>query len=314
MTRSPVGFDSPEAAANAFYDRLAALDLQGVLEIFAPGEDAMAWLAQSWIDNAQKAIQHGRADGWAVAVSGLTYDTIGSGSHRTLDPVTFKLQGTVPSTFGQSSDGSGNPPPSSGAPQPFTIEHADGCTTYLGDGVKNIGLDGAPSVKPVAGGFQQCGTGTTGAISLALLGGGLAELPAVSVVESGGKWYVSPLATVLASVTTSLHDIGNGASLFDSPLAPYLYGGLNRGYLESLVVGHSADSLDPGCLPALVVANGTVTGVVADPLPQAVRACAGAVDETVASSGGAVEGPPPPLVQATATSIGPVEAPVATTP
>ncbi|MGZ4680615.1 MAG: hypothetical protein ACXVIH_11335, partial [Ilumatobacteraceae bacterium] len=131
----------------------------------------------------------------------------------------------------------------------------------------------------------------------------------------GSKWYVSPLATVLASVTTSLHDVDSGSSLFDSPLAPFLYGGLGRGYLESWVVGHSADSIDPTCLPALTVANGTVTGVVADPSPQAVRACASTVNNTVVSSGGAVEGPPSPVIQeATATSISPVQAPPATTP
>ncbi|MGZ4772520.1 MAG: hypothetical protein ACXV3B_07560 [Ilumatobacteraceae bacterium] len=323
VTRSPVGFDSPEAAANAFYDRLAALNLPGVLEIFAPGEDAMAWLAQSWIDNAQEAIQHGRADGWAVAVSALTYETIGSGSHRTLNPVTFKLQGTVPATFAQASSTSsgpavstGDPMPPTGAPQPFTIERADGCTTYLGDGVKNVfGLGDSPLFKPVDGGFQLCGTGPVGAVSLLLISTGVAELPAVSVVESGGKWYVSPLGTALASVSTSLHDVDSGSSLFDSPLAPFLYGGLGRGYLESWVVGHSADSIDPTCLPALTVANGTVTGVVADPSPQAVRACASTVNNTVVSSGGAVEGPPSPVIQeATATSISPVQAPPATTP
>ncbi len=323
VTRSPVGFDSPEAAANAFYDRLAALNLPGALEIFAPGEDAMAWLAQSWMDNAQTAIQHGRADGWAVTVSGLTYETIGSGSHRTLDAVTFKLQGTVPATFGQASSSSadssastGDPLPPTGAPQPFTIERADGCTSYLGDGVKNVfGLGDSPLVKPVAGGFQLCGTGPVGAMSLLLVSTGLAELPAVSVVESGGKWYVSPLGTALASVSTSLHGVATGSSLFDSPLAPFLYGGLGRGYLESLVVGHSADSIDPACLPALTVADGAVTGVVADPSPQAVRACAATVASTSSSGGGVVVATPSPVIQeTTATTITPAQAPSATTP
>ena len=40
VTRTPVGFDSPEEAATAFYDRLASLDLQSALDTFAPGEDA----------------------------------------------------------------------------------------------------------------------------------------------------------------------------------------------------------------------------------------------------------------------------------
>jgi hypothetical protein len=365
VTRSPIGSDSPEAAANAFYDRLAALDLRGALDRLAPGEDAMAWLAQSWIANVEAAITRGRAAGWTVAVSGLTYETIGSGSHLTLKPTTFKLQGTVPAGFDQasgsyadpslptvvySSDGTGHallpagtpvpkttadltfttgfpqidgnynttsampdgtiapivfPTPSTGAPRPFTIERADGCTTYLGDGVKNVfGLDGSPLTKPVDGGFQLCGGTPFGGLSIVFLAGGLAELPAVSVVESGGKWYVSPLGTALASVTTSLHDAASGSSLFDSPLAPFIYGGLSRGYLESALIGHGVDSIDSACLPALTVANGKVTGVVADPSPQAVRACATSAfsSSSSGSSGTAV-----------ATQI-PVQAPPASTP
>ena len=374
VTRSPIGSDSPEAAANAFYDRLAALDLRGALDRFAPGEDAMAWLAQSWIANADAAITRGRAAGWTVGVSGLTYETIGSGSHLTLNPITFKLQGTVPAGFNQasganadptlptvvtSSNGfgyalvpagspvpattaeivfttdfpqvSGNynmtptmpdgtivpivfPTPSTGGPRPFTVERADGCTTYLGDGVKNVfGLDGSPLAKPVAGGFQLCGATPFGGLSILLLAGGLAELPSVSVVESSGKWYVSPLGTALASVSTSLHDAATGSSLFDSPLAPFIYGGLSRSYLESMVVGKGVDSTDPACLPALTVAKGKVTGVVADPSPQAIRACS-AVMYSSSSSGVGVATPAPSVQESTATSISPVQAPPASTP
>jgi hypothetical protein len=321
VTRAPIGFDSPDAAANAFYDRLAALDLRGALDTFAPGEDAMAWLAQSWIADAETAITRGRAAGWTVGLSGLTYETIGSGSHRTLNPITFKLQGTVPAGFGQSSGSSADPslPPvvssSTGAPQPFTIERADGCTTYRGDGVKNVfGLGDSPLFKPVDGGFQLCGTGPVGAMSLLLISTGLAELPAVSVVESEGKWYVSPLGTALSSVSTSLHGLATGSSLFDSPLAPFIYGGLSRGYLESMVVGKTVpDSIDAACLPALTVADGKVTGVVADPSPQAIRACSAALYST-SSSGVGVAPPATSVQEATATTVVPEQAPPASTP
>ncbi|MEY2552948.1 MAG: hypothetical protein QOC57_808, partial [Ilumatobacteraceae bacterium] len=96
VTRSPMGFDTPEATANAFYDRLAALDLQGAIDTFAPGEDAMAWLAQSWLPDASASIERGRASGWSLAISGLTYDTIGGDGHRTLVPAAFTIEGTVP--------------------------------------------------------------------------------------------------------------------------------------------------------------------------------------------------------------------------
>ena len=69
--------------------------LQAAIDTFAPGEDAMAWLAQAWIADAQAAIEQGRADGWSVGISGLTYETIGSGDRVTLEPVTFKVEGTV---------------------------------------------------------------------------------------------------------------------------------------------------------------------------------------------------------------------------
>ena len=374
VTRSPIGFDSPEGAANAFYDRLAALDVRGALDTFAPGEDAMAWLAQSWITNAEAAITRGRAAGWTVAVSGLTYETIGSGSHRTLNPITFKLHGTVPAGFGQSSGSSadpswptvvysfdgtshallpaGTPVPkttagltfttgflqvegdynitsamsdgniapldfpasSTGAPQPFTIERADGCTTYLGDGVKNVlGFDTSPLAKPVDGGFQVCGSTAFGSLSVVFLAGGLAELPAVSVVESGGKWYISPLGTALASVSTILHDLATGSSLFDSPLAPFIYGGLSRSYLESIVVGKGVDSVDPVCLPALTVGNGKVTGVIADPTPQVIRACSSVIYSS-SSSGVVSAGPAPSIQEAPATTMSPVQAPPDSTP
>jgi hypothetical protein len=376
VTRAPIGFDTPDAAVNAFYDRLAALDLRGALDTFAPGEDAMAWLAQSWIADAEAAITRGRADGWTVGISGLTYETIGSGSHRTLNPITFKLQGTVPPGFAQSSGSYADPtvptvvyssdgatqavlpagtpvpkttadltfttgvpqvndgnyntttampdgtivpivfPPSSGdGPKSFTIERADGCTTYLGDGVKNVlGLEGSPSAKPVDGGFKLCGANLFGGLNLLLLTGGLAELPSVSVVESGGKWYVSPLGTALASVSTSLHGVATGSSLFDSPLAPYIYGGLSRSYLESMVVGRGvADWLDPTCLTALTVADGKVTGVVADPTPQAIRACSTALYSS-SSSGVGVAPPATSVQEATAPTMVPTQAPQASTP
>ncbi len=71
VSRTPVGFDSPEAAVTGFYDRLAALDLQSAIDTFAPGEDAIAWLAQSWMADAQAAMERASVDGWSVAISGL---------------------------------------------------------------------------------------------------------------------------------------------------------------------------------------------------------------------------------------------------
>ncbi len=331
----------------------------------------MAWLAQSWMPEAAAAIERGRADGWSAAISGLTYETMGDGSERTLEPLTYRVEATVPAAFNQDAaaysdsskptivmafDGSGyaiappgqvpattaeltftagfpadvgdsnftqaNPdgtisplvfaPESSAGPQKLTIERADGCSTYTGEAAQTtFGLAESPMVKAVDGGFQMCGPGRFGGFSvLFLAGGGVTELPAVSVVESGGKWYVSPLATALASVSTSLHDAKDGASLFDSALAPFLYGGMSRSFLEAMIVGQAVDSVSTECLPALTVDNGTVTGFVADPAPDAVRACsADAFDSTDSSSGIGVATPVPatPVPETTV-------APAATTP
>ena len=363
VARTPIGSDSPEGAANTFYDRLAALDLQGALDTFAPGEDAMAWLAQSWMPDASAAIERGRADGWSAAISGLTYETIGDGSQRTLEPLTYRVEATVPAAFNEGAsqysdpskptiviayDGSGfatappgqlpatnadlsftdgfppdvgdsnftqanpdgtiNPlvfaPESAGGPKHLTVDRANGCSTYTGEAAQTtFGLVESPMVKAVDGGFQMCGPGLFGGFSVFFLAGGLTELPAVSVVESAGKWYVSPLGTAMASISTSLHDAKDGASLFDSALAPFLYGGMSRGYLAAMMVGEAVDSIAAECLPALAIDNGTVTGIVADPAPDAVRACSADGFGSAGSSSGI--GVAPPII---------TEAPAATTP
>ncbi|MDP9463063.1 MAG: hypothetical protein M3P52_00440, partial [Actinomycetota bacterium] len=348
VSRTAVGFDSPEEAVTGFFDRLGALDLQAAIDTFAPGEDAMAWLAPMWIPDAQAAIAQGRSEGWSVAISGLTYETIGDGDHRTLKPLTFTVEGTVPADYNAESSSDADPswptvvvtgggaeytlvPPGqvpatidgltfsatfpevdgpynftfaqsdgtiiplvfatepTGRPRPFTVTRTGGCSTYAGEGAQSMfGFSTSLLAEPVEGGYQLCGPGLVSGLSLVLGGGGLAELPAVSVVHSGGRWYVSPLGTVLATVSTSLHDVKDGSSLFDSALAPYIYGGLSRSYLESVVTGQAVDSIDPACLAALSVENGAVTGVIADPAVDAVRACGftAAFGGEVTSSGG----------------------------
>ncbi|MEY2415641.1 MAG: hypothetical protein QOH53_975, partial [Ilumatobacteraceae bacterium] len=384
VSRAPVGFDSPDAAVTGFYDRLASLDLQGAMDTFAPGEDAMAWLAQAWLDGAQSAIERGQLNGWTVGVSGLTYETTGTGDHLTLRPLTFKIEGTVPVRFGADTPGIADPslptvvsafdgsgyalvPPGqvpatieglhftsifpaekgdvegghfnftsadtggnitpltfptepTTSPEPFTIERADGCTTVTGRGATAFfGLDSglAPALKAVDGGFQYCGGAdqSLGFFGL-FLAGGLFELPPISVVQSAGRWYVSPLGTILASVSTGLHALSDDATLLDSPLAPFFYGGLSRGVLESMV-GHSVDSVPPECLAALTVDNGQVSGVAANPSPDAVKGCTGLSFSSSSGSGsgqGVVVGSIPVPEQAPQTPTADEGAPPATAP
>lgn len=333
MSRTPVGFDSPDAAVTGLYDRLASLDLAGAIDTFAPGEDAMAWLAQAWLGDAQAAIERGRVNGWSVGISGLTYETTGTGDRLTLKPLTFKVEGTVPQHYATIADpasptvvsgfdGSGFalvppgqvpatidglhftdtfpvveggdynftnanadgaitplvfPSDQTASPQPFSFERDGDCTTFKGTGASDAlfgGFARSPSAKKTDGGYQVCGAGDQplGLIGL-VVPGGLLDLPPISVVQSAGKWYVSPLGTVLASASSSLHSLRDDASLFDSPLAPFFYGGLSRSFLESMVVGRSTGSVPPDCLPALTMTGGQIDGVASDPPTDAVEAC-----------------------------------------
>jgi hypothetical protein len=345
VSRTPVGFDSPEAAVTGFYERLATLDFQSVLDTIAPGEDAMAWLSEAWLADAKAAIDRGRVDGWSVNVSGLTYETVGTGDHLTLQPSTFTISGTVPDHYSGNADpslptvvesSSGTqwalvPPgplpettdglsfssdfplvgnynmtnvledgkiaplqfPQVG-PQPFTIQRVDGCTTFTGNGSLSIfGIGRTPGATTVDGGYKVCDdTGASGAISVLLLTAGFKELPAVSVVQTDGKWYVSPLGTLLATAVAGLHEVKDGASLFDSPLAPFIFGGYSRGVLTAVAVGKPATGIDPNCLPALVVEGDVVTGVAADPPAAAVRACSETLSSVSAvSESGSASGP-----------------------
>ena len=45
------------------------------------------------------------------------------------------------------------------------------------------------------------------------------ELPSISVVESDGQWYVSPIGTVGASVVELFRSVPDDANLIDTPLA-----------------------------------------------------------------------------------------------
>ena len=325
VSRTPVGFDSPEAAATGFYERLASLDLQSTIDTFAPGEDAMAWLAQSWMSDAQAAVERARSNGWSVAVSGLTYEAFGDGSQLTLRPATFHVEGTSSAGYGQASSGTSTssnedgtvvqvdfPATTTTEPQSFSVDRADGCTTVTGSLTASLyGSDLPPGATAVDGGFRLCGTGNEilGGLGL-LLSGSALQLPAISVVQSGGQWYVSPLGTILGSVTVDLHDIVAGTSLFDTALAPFLYGGLGRGTLELMVKGQSASSIDPACLPALTVDGDVVTGVVADPPRDAIRMCNETVSFTSEGSSSSGSATAPAVAETPAST----SEPAATTP
>ena len=90
---------------------------------------------------------------------------------------------------------------------------------------------------------------------------------------------------------------------FDTALGAFIYGGWDRSTLESMITGKSVDGIDSACLLALTVENGVATGVVADPSPDAVRACSDISYSSEPSFGSVnvpvVEGQPLPVTAET---------------
>ncbi len=102
------GSASPEAAAEAFFDRLARLDLASASALVAPGEgDVFRRYASLWLPPAQRALSDAGSSGLSIDVSGLQFERIaGSGARATLRPTAFVIDGTTPAGWDtQSSNG-----------------------------------------------------------------------------------------------------------------------------------------------------------------------------------------------------------------
>ena len=71
----------------------------------------MRWLGsrRPGSTDAKSAIERGQLDGWTVGISGLTYETTGTGDHLTLRPLTFKIEGTAPVAFVADASGIADP-------------------------------------------------------------------------------------------------------------------------------------------------------------------------------------------------------------
>jgi hypothetical protein len=73
---TPEGFDSPEAATTALYQRLLALDLPGAVATAAPGEgDALARYAPLWLPNVAGSTANLTAEGWSLTLESMTFTT-----------------------------------------------------------------------------------------------------------------------------------------------------------------------------------------------------------------------------------------------
>ncbi len=336
-----VGSESPEAATVAFYEQLAALDLEGAIARMAPGEgDALLRYSSLFVPEAQAAIEQARAEGLNVSISGVELQTSGTGDRRTMTPEAFVVDGTVPSTWGfvmyadptvptviftddrgfaivpagepipatiaevvlvsEDPDGvlqgaynttyarpDGTIEPiefstdASEAPQPFRVARRDGCTELTGPGIERLfpGIDqraaqAGSNYSVIEGGHRVCEGPTPfgGAIfSLFFAAGFPNELPSISVVESDGEWFVSPIGTIGGAVVELFQSVPDDANAIDTPLAGVFFFGMGRQAMDSTLAGLS--TIPPECEAVAAVGADGVPAVIPDPPVSEIRDC-----------------------------------------
>ena len=180
-------------------------------------------------------------------------------------------------------------------PQPFRVERRDGCTDLTGPGVEKLfpgvarwAAQASSNYSVVEGGHRLCEgpTPLSGAVfSVFFVAGFPTELPSISVVESDGQWYVSPIGTMGASLVEVFRSVPDGANLIDTPLAPFFFGGMNRQSIDSSLAG--VNNIPPVCAAVLAIGADGVAAVVPDPPVSEIGACVDALFEFgVASSSG----------------------------
>lgn len=169
-------------------------------------------------------------------------------------------------------------------PQAVRVELAGGCTSYEGAmfaGMREVADHPAwGGVEILDDGYRICGgsepvNSPLGVLSLLRVGGiGGLVLPDLEVVEIDGRWFVSPIGTLVTAVPRALESIPDGANLVDTWLAPYVLNGLSRPMLEMYLVDEPATMIAGECLAIAVVEGDTVVGLVDDPGLADLRACA----------------------------------------
>ena len=125
------GSASPEAAAGAFYRRIAQLDLASASALVAPGEgDVFRRYASLWLPQSEQALTDARANGLSINLTGLQFERIVDTDGRvTLRPTEFVIDGTTPASWGaQSSTGM-----TMNTDWPTLIDSSDGSGVWILD-------------------------------------------------------------------------------------------------------------------------------------------------------------------------------------
>lgn len=159
-------------------------------------------------------------------------------------------------------------------PQPLTVALSDGCTTWSGAQIDGLfALSGGRFEHLSDGSYRACGAsvGLLGVFALPVgsLGGGL---PAVTVQQVDGRWYVSPVGTLADLALDLVRAVPEGGTLFDSELAAWVYG-IDRDTMVMLLEGVPLDQVAAACRSIVLDDGQTVTGLVDDPGLAEVRSC-----------------------------------------
>ncbi len=251
---APVGADSPEGAVRGLVDAAVGYDAEKAITLTDPEEmRALYDYAPLFLPGLARSAAEARADGnVAVKVDRLGTSVEGDGPvrrvritgldvtlgddtdnvHVVFDGTCYDATSTYTESFGFGSydpaTGEWSDPTSSGDPQ---VDHEHVCAG-----------DPASSSDSGSGGMSMFGT-------LGMFGSASSEPFAVTVTQVDGRWYVSPVRTILDSVVESLEalqsedvqKLGDQFGSFDSS------GG-------SLSVGSAVPddprSIDPGINPS----------------------------------------------------------------
>ena len=268
----------------------------------APGEgDALLRYSPLFLPGATAAIERGRADGLTVSISGVEFETSGSGDRQTLTPVSFVVDGTVPSTWGSgmvadptlptivyAMDGryavvpageqvpatidelelvSDFPGPSltnqtyempdgtivplefpsdeSEGPQPFRVERRDGCTELTGPGIDAL-LPGI-GIVGLGGGHHRLRDRGRSPVLRRVGAVQRFDRPAVRcwssdrVAEHRASWRRTASGTCRRSgppvrrSSACFRSVPDDANLIDTPMALWLFQGMDRQAIDSAV-------------------------------------------------------------------------------
>jgi hypothetical protein len=200
-----IGADSPDAAVEQLLAEALDLDLAGVIGMLPPDEMRVLYdYVPLFLDEADEAAQEVRDDGFDADVRELSLRTDGSGSTRRVVVESFEIAAGV-------DDGGSGTATWDGECFAFEITYEDEWESWDGDRLTDR--------------FEGCNDGTVEvngesifededelfdevvAPMQDMFGGDGSAMLAFTVVETGGKWYVSPTRSLFEPMLVALRGI-----------------------------------------------------------------------------------------------------------